>query len=162
MIATAIPHLQRRRFHRPAPATTRIPPSNRKRIPAVFPKGRSRACAAAWIAHARSRMVPRHTNVAPARNAMVAPKNRKTPMAMIPLCGFVCTSMAHSNPKCSEPLTISGAIGGRLPHPLTAGKGTTRDCRKEHSASGKVHLLGGRTLIPQHILWHASCEGSYV
>lgn len=65
-----------------------VVPSSRKGIPTVFPKGASRLYAGALIAHMRSRKVPRHTSVVPERAAMLAPKNKKIPTAVIPLCDF--------------------------------------------------------------------------
>ena len=88
-MATVNRHPQGRRLNQPVAAINREAPSARKGIPTVFPRGASRLYAGALIAHMRSRKLPRHTSVVPARQAMIAPNIKKMPTAVIPLGDFV-------------------------------------------------------------------------
>src|SRR5208282_1445172 len=82
--AAANLHPQRRRFNQPAPASANVTLSKRKRIPAVLPRAASCLWAVGLRAHIVSRDEPGQLNVAPARDAIVAPKNKKTPTAVSP------------------------------------------------------------------------------
>ncbi len=96
MMATASRHAQRRRLNQAVPATAIVAPSKSRGIPNVFPNGASCLYARALIAHMWSRMVPRQISVAPASEAMVAPKKRKMPIAVIPMCDFFWTNISNS------------------------------------------------------------------
>jgi hypothetical protein len=89
MMTIASRHPQMRSLNQPVPATAKTAPSKKRGIPTVFPKGASYLYAGKFIVHMRSRTVPRQTSVVPARHAMIAPKNKKIPTAMIPLANFV-------------------------------------------------------------------------
>jgi len=84
MITTASLHPQRRRRNHPIPAMARAAPSSRKRIPTVLPRGASCLYAIGLRAQRRSRTVPRQSKVVAAKLAMMAPKNKKMPIAVNP------------------------------------------------------------------------------
>ena len=77
-------HPQRRRLNQPRPDKNNVTASNRNARPTVFPKGVSSLYACGLSVHTRSRTVPGHAKVIPATHAMVVPKNKKTPIAVIP------------------------------------------------------------------------------
>ncbi len=84
IIATASLHPQRRRRNHPIAAVARAAPSKRKRIPNAPPRGASCLYAIGLRAQRRSRGVPRQSKVVAASVAMMAPKNKKTPIAVNP------------------------------------------------------------------------------
>ena len=57
--------------------------ASRNNEPTVLPIGASCTYASRFIAQSRSRSVPGHTNVVPARAAMQAPTARKVPTVLI-------------------------------------------------------------------------------
>jgi len=82
--ATANLQPQRRRLDQPVPATANVALSKRKRIPIGLPRLASCLWAVGLRAHTLSKDVPGQVNVALARDAMMAPKNKKAPTAVIP------------------------------------------------------------------------------
>jgi hypothetical protein len=85
-------------LHHPAPAIARAALSSRNRIPTFLPRGASWLYAVAFRAQILSRADPCQIKVVPAKEAMIAPKNKKIPIAIIPRVDIPRTTLFTLKP----------------------------------------------------------------